>query len=102
MHYLIQGSIVGLGVLVMVLALIYKLPKKIRLLLYGHALLSDVIITGIIMASMPLVGITALIGGITFCILFSFYLLIGKSMEGYARIKLKNGLLPFKIESNQD
>jgi len=102
MHYIIQGGIVGLGVLLMILALLYKLPKKIRLLLYGHALVSDILVTGIIMSSLPLVGITALIGGLTFCILFSIYLFIGKSLEGYSKIKMKKGLLPFKIINKEE
>lgn len=98
MGILIQGGLIGVAMLLVILLLLYKGPKKLRLAIYGHGLVSDVLATMFMMSSFPLTGITAIFGGLSFAILFSIYLFIGKSMEGYAKVRLRRSLWPFEIE----
>ena len=86
---ILSGIITGVAMFIMVILLMIKIPIKIRLLIYGYALFSDIVFTLLMMGAIPLTGGGVLVGAVLFNIIFSIYLSVMRKTFGYAKIKFQ-------------
>lgn len=96
---IITGIIMGIMTFTAMIILVEKLPKRLKMLVYGHHLLSDLLFTGFCFTLFPLTGTATLINAAVFCLLFSSYLAIRRQIKPWIRVKLGGPTL-FRIERN--
>jgi len=88
MQLILTGLLTGLLTFLAFVMLIEKMPPIMREFLYGHYLLTDVGFTVLSFLLLPVVGTSTLIATAFFCILFSLYLAVMRSVRPWRKVTL--------------
>ena len=70
----VVGLITGSMTAAAFILLVEKTPPKVKALLIGHYLVTDIVGTLIAYSLLPVVGVATLLSAATFCLVFTLYL----------------------------
>jgi len=80
------GLIIGTFSFLTIVILIEKLPNKIKLLVFGHHLLTDLLLTVLAFSLFPVTGAATLLSASTFCVSFTVYIFLRRRSIPWKRV----------------
>lgn len=80
------GLIIGTMSFLTIVILIEKLPNKIKLFVFGHHLLTDLLLTALAFSLFPVAGAATLLSASTFCVLFTVYIFLRRKSIPWKRV----------------
>lgn len=99
---IMSGLLVGLLSVFTFIILIEKLPVKFKAFIFGHHLLTDIIMTAFAFLILPVTGITALLAASVFCLTFTIYLFIRRHTIDWRKITMSQGHLFIEYSQSEN